>query len=153
MALYRWSHLEQGNCITKAMLNRIKAQLVRHKGLRLKPYHYPAGKLTTCIGRNLDDRATHDHLPEEVPLLVSFRFGFFFLMLQSTCEFLNLKTLSYSSKLCPRQLKRFFSSWNLPGLWSVATTTEVPSWIPCSGHCGSSFCLPHADKFPLTESY
>ena len=75
------------------MLNRIKAQLVRHKGLRLKPYHYPAGKLNTCIGRNLDDRATHDDLPEEVPLLVSFRFGFCFLMLQSTCEFLNLKTL------------------------------------------------------------
>jgi len=90
------------------MLNRIKAQLVRHKGLRLKPYHYPAGKLNTCIGRNLDDRATHDDLPEEVPLLVSFRFGFFFLILQSTCEFLNFKTLSYPSKLCPRQLKRFF---------------------------------------------
>ena len=39
------------------------------------------------------DRATHDDLPEEEPFLVSFRFGFCFLMLQSTCEFLNLKTL------------------------------------------------------------
>jgi len=38
-------------------------------------------------------RATHDDLPEEEPFLVSFRFGFCFLMLQSTCEFLNLKTL------------------------------------------------------------
>jgi len=39
------------------------------------------------------DHATHDDLPEEEPFLVSFRFGFCFLMLQSTCEFLNLKTL------------------------------------------------------------
>ncbi len=39
------------------------------------------------------DRATHDDLPEEEPFLVSFRFGFCFLMLHSTCEFLNLKTL------------------------------------------------------------
>ncbi len=38
------------------MLNRIKAQLVRHKGLRLKPYRCTAGKLTIGIGRNLDDR-------------------------------------------------------------------------------------------------
>ena len=39
------------------------------------------------------DLATHDDLPEEDPLLVSFRFGFCFLMLHSTAEFLNLKTL------------------------------------------------------------
>lgn len=39
------------------------------------------------------DHATHDDLPEDEPLLVSFRFGFCFLMLHSTCEFLNLKTL------------------------------------------------------------
>lgn len=39
------------------------------------------------------DHAAHDDLPEEEPLLVSFRFGFCFLMLHSTCEFLNLKTL------------------------------------------------------------
>jgi len=36
-------------------MNRIKAQLVRYEGLRLKPYRYTAGKLTICIGRNLDD--------------------------------------------------------------------------------------------------
>lgn len=39
------------------------------------------------------DHATHDDLPEDDPLLISFRFGFCFLMLHSTCEFLNLKTL------------------------------------------------------------
>ena len=39
------------------------------------------------------DRATHDDLPEEEPFLISFRFGFSFLMLHSTAEFLNLKTL------------------------------------------------------------
>ena len=35
--------------------NRIKAQLVRHEGIRLKPYRCTAGKLTIGIGRNLDD--------------------------------------------------------------------------------------------------
>ncbi len=39
------------------------------------------------------DRATHEDMPEEEPFLVSFRFGFSFLMLHSTAEFLNLKTL------------------------------------------------------------
>jgi lysozyme len=38
-------------------MNRIKAQLVRHEGLRLKPYRCTAGKLTIGIGRNLDDWA------------------------------------------------------------------------------------------------
>ena len=38
------------------LINRIKAQLVRHEGLRLKPYRCTAGKLTIGIGRNLDDR-------------------------------------------------------------------------------------------------
>jgi len=37
------------------LLERIKAQLVRHEGLRLKPYRCTAGKLTIGIGRNLDD--------------------------------------------------------------------------------------------------
>lgn len=41
--------------MTYALLNRIKAQLVRHEGLRLKPYRCTAGKLTIGIGRNLDD--------------------------------------------------------------------------------------------------
>ena len=38
-------------------------------------------------------RAIQENMPEDDPLLISFRFGFCFLMLQSTCEFLNLKTL------------------------------------------------------------
>lgn len=38
------------------LLERIKEQLVRHEGLRLKPYRCTAGKLTIGIGRNLDDR-------------------------------------------------------------------------------------------------
>ena len=38
-------------------------------------------------------RATQEDMPEEDPFCVSFRFGFCFLMLHSTCEFLNLKTL------------------------------------------------------------
>ena len=42
--------------MTEALMNRIKAQLVRHEGLRLKPYRCTSGKLTIGIGRNLDDR-------------------------------------------------------------------------------------------------
>ena len=38
-------------------------------------------------------RAIQEDMPEEDPLLISFRFGFCFLMLHSTTEFLNLKTL------------------------------------------------------------
>jgi lysozyme len=41
--------------MTESLLNRIKAQLVRHEGLRLKPYRCTADKLTIGIGRNLDD--------------------------------------------------------------------------------------------------
>jgi len=41
--------------MTESLLNRIKAQLVRHEGIRLKPYRCTAGKLTIGIGRNLDD--------------------------------------------------------------------------------------------------
>jgi lysozyme len=48
--------MEQGESMTEALMNRIKAQLVRHEGLRLKPYRCTAGKLTIGIGRNLDDR-------------------------------------------------------------------------------------------------
>lgn len=33
----------------------LKAQLVRHEGLRLKPYRDTVGKLTIGVGRNLDD--------------------------------------------------------------------------------------------------
>jgi len=38
-------------------------------------------------------RAIQEDMPEDDPFLISFRFGFCFLMLHSTCEFLNLKTL------------------------------------------------------------
>jgi len=38
-------------------------------------------------------RAIQEDMPEDDTLLISFRFGFCFLMLHSTCEFLNLKTL------------------------------------------------------------
>lgn len=37
------------------LLERIKEQLVRHEGVRLKPYRCTVGKLTIGIGRNLDD--------------------------------------------------------------------------------------------------
>jgi lysozyme len=37
------------------LLERIKEQLVRHEGLRLKPYRCTTGKLTIGIDRNLDD--------------------------------------------------------------------------------------------------
>ena len=36
-------------------LERLRSQLVRHEGLRLKPYTDTVGKLTIGIGRNLDD--------------------------------------------------------------------------------------------------
>ena len=42
--------------MTDALMNRIKTQLVRHEGLKLKPYRCTAGKLTIGIGRNLEDR-------------------------------------------------------------------------------------------------
>ena len=42
--------------MTEALMNRIKAQLVRHGGLRLKPYRCTAGKLTIGYGRKLDNR-------------------------------------------------------------------------------------------------
>ena len=39
------------------------------------------------------DRAIQEEMPDEDPFLISFRFGFCFLMLHSAAEFLNLKTL------------------------------------------------------------
>lgn len=36
-------------------LQRMQDQLIRHEGLRLKPYHCSVGKLTIGVGRNLDD--------------------------------------------------------------------------------------------------
>ena len=40
--------------MTEALMNHIKAQLVRHEVLRLKPYRCTVGKLTIGIGQNLD---------------------------------------------------------------------------------------------------
>ena len=73
--------------MTDALMNRIKSQLVRHEGLRLKPYRCTAGKLTIGVGRNLDDcgisqkeayalldndiRNCEQHLLEEIPLIYS----------------------------------------------------------------------------------
>ena len=37
-------------------IKKIADQLILHEGLRLKPYHCPAGKLTIGIGRNLEDK-------------------------------------------------------------------------------------------------
>jgi lysozyme len=36
-------------------MERVRKTLVRHEGLRLKPYKCTAGKLTIGVGRNLDD--------------------------------------------------------------------------------------------------
>ena len=57
-----------------------------HQGLVMEMIH-------SLVLQEHYDRATHEDMPEEEPFLVSFRFGFCFLMLHSTCEFLNLKTL------------------------------------------------------------
>ncbi|MBF0177920.1 MAG: DUF1804 family protein [Magnetococcales bacterium] len=35
----------------------LRKQLIRHEGMRLKPYRCTAGKLTIGVGRNLDDRS------------------------------------------------------------------------------------------------
>lgn len=37
-------------------MNLLKQQLLRHEGLRLKPYRCTAGKLTIGVGRNLEAR-------------------------------------------------------------------------------------------------
>jgi len=57
-----------------------------HQGLVMEMIH-------SLVLQEHYDRATQDDLPEEDHLLVSFRFGFCFLMLNSAAEFLNLKTL------------------------------------------------------------
>ncbi len=38
----------------QSLLQKVKEQLVRHEGLKLRPYRCPAGKLTIGVGRNLD---------------------------------------------------------------------------------------------------
>ena len=57
-----------------------------HQGLVLEMIH-------AIVLQEHYDRAIQEELPEDDPLLISFRFGFCFLMLHSTAEFLNLKTL------------------------------------------------------------
>jgi lysozyme len=37
-------------------MKNLEEQLIRHEGLRLKPYRCPAGKLTIGVGRNIEDR-------------------------------------------------------------------------------------------------
>lgn len=36
-------------------MNRLQRELIRDEGLRLKPYHCTAGKLTIGVGRNIED--------------------------------------------------------------------------------------------------
>lgn len=36
-------------------MKKLMDQLIRHEGIRLKPYKCPAGKLTIGIGRNIED--------------------------------------------------------------------------------------------------
>jgi lysozyme len=40
---------------------KLREQLTRHEGVRLKPYRDTVGKLTIGIGRNLDDVGLHQH--------------------------------------------------------------------------------------------
>ena len=40
-------------------MEHLKEQLIRHEGLRLKPYRCPAGKLTIGVGRNIEDRGIY----------------------------------------------------------------------------------------------
>lgn len=42
--------------IDKDFHEKLAEQPTKHEGLRLKPYHCPAGKLTIGIGRNLEDK-------------------------------------------------------------------------------------------------
>jgi lysozyme len=37
-------------------MKRLRADLVRHEGMKLKPYKCTAGKLTIGIGRNIEDK-------------------------------------------------------------------------------------------------
>ncbi len=35
--------------------NKLESMIVRHEGMKLRPYHCPTGKLTIGVGRNLED--------------------------------------------------------------------------------------------------
>ncbi len=52
----------------EALLTKIKDDLVRDEGLRLKPYKCTAGKLTIGVGRNIEDNGITD---EEARFLLS----------------------------------------------------------------------------------
>jgi len=43
------------------MKDKLQHQLIKHEGLRLKPYICTAGKLTIGVGRNLDDNGIAEH--------------------------------------------------------------------------------------------
>lgn len=57
-----------------------------HKGLVIET-------IRSLVLDNFYQDAIRNDYPEDDPFLISFRFGFCFLMLHSTAEFLNLKTL------------------------------------------------------------
>ena len=57
-----------------------------HRGLVMET-------IRSLVLDNFYHDAIRNDYPDDDPFLVSFRFGYCFLMLQSTCEFLNLKTL------------------------------------------------------------
>jgi lysozyme len=40
---------------------RLKGLLIKHEGLKLKPYYDTVGKLTIGVGRNLDDVGISEH--------------------------------------------------------------------------------------------
>ena len=43
------------------MIESLRDRIIRHEGLRLRPYRDSVGKLTIGVGRNLDDNGiTHD---------------------------------------------------------------------------------------------
>jgi len=54
-------------------IKKIADQITTHEGLRLKPYHCPAGKLTIGIGRNLEDKGITEK--EALMLLENERFA------------------------------------------------------------------------------
>ena len=47
-------------------MHKITEQLKRHEGLRLKPYHCTANKLTIGYGRNLEDNGINQAEAEEM---------------------------------------------------------------------------------------
>jgi lysozyme len=53
--------------VTTADLAALREQLIRHEGLRLRPYRCSAGKWTIGVGRNLEDHGIT--APEAMALL------------------------------------------------------------------------------------